>query len=89
MKPKISHSKSFPRNAATQITTMSPGGAAKKQGGRADRIQGKSARRTSLGWHKDVEGLMVSVQRAWAAAERMRLALEKHEPETGEAEEQR
>jgi hypothetical protein len=27
-------------------------------------------------WHKDVEALLISVQTAWAAAERMRLAVE-------------
>jgi hypothetical protein len=42
-------------------------------------------------WHKDVEALLISVQAAWAAAERMRLAVEKHDhdPETGEADEHR
>jgi hypothetical protein len=30
-------------------------------------------------WHKDVEALLISVQTAWAAAERMRLAVEKHD----------
>ena len=75
MKPTISQSKPFRSNAAsTKITTVSPS-AGKKQGGRADRTQGKSARRTSLGWHREVEGLMDAVAKAWAAAERMRLAL--------------
>lgn len=82
MKPKISQSKPFPRNAAsTQITTMSPS-AAKKEGGRATRTQGKSARRRSLGWHQEVEGLMDAVAKAWAAAERMRRALEANNPKS-------
>jgi hypothetical protein len=33
-------------------------------------------------WHKDVEALLISVQTAWAAAERMRLAVEDRDPET-------
>ena len=87
MKPKISQSKPFRRNAAsTQITTMSPS-AAKKQDGRAGRIQGKSARRTSLAWHQEVEGLMDAVAKAWAAAERMRRALEANNPESCEPDE--
>ena len=88
MKPKISQSKLFPRNAAsTQIAAVSPGGAAKKQGGRATRTQGKSARRTSLAWHQEVEGLMDAVAKAWAAAERMRKALEASNPECCEPDE--
>ena len=43
-----------------------------------------------VSWHKDVEALLISVQTAWAAAERMRLAVGEHDhdPETGEADEQ-
>ncbi len=32
-------------------------------------------------WHKDVEALLISVERAWAAAERMRAAVEDRDPE--------
>jgi hypothetical protein len=47
--------------------------------------------RMMASWHKDVEALLISVQTAWAAAERMRLAVEEpdHDPETGEADEHR
>jgi hypothetical protein len=47
--------------------------------------------RKMASWHKDVEALLISVQTAWAAAERMRLAVEKHDhdPKTGEADEDR
>jgi hypothetical protein len=47
--------------------------------------------RKMASWHKDVEALLISVQTAWAAAERMRLAVEEHDhsPETGEADEHR
>jgi hypothetical protein len=55
---------------------------------RIHRIRKKSADRTSIksnqqiaSWHKDVETLLISVQRAWAAAERMRLALEERDSE--------
>ena len=83
MKPTISQIKPFPRDAAsTQVTTVSPGGAIKKQGGRADRTQGRSARRRSLGWHQEVDELMDAVAKAWAAAERMRSALEANNPES-------
>ena len=58
------------------------------------RIKEKSADRASLRWNlqiascqKDVEALLVSVQRAWEAAERMRAAIEEHDPETRESEE--
>jgi hypothetical protein len=66
--------------------------AATKQN-RIHRIWEKSADRTSIrgnqriaNWHKDVEALLISVQTAWAAAERMRLAVEEHDhdPETFE-----
>jgi hypothetical protein len=36
-------------------------------------------------WHKDVEALLISVQTAWAAAERMRLAVEKHDHDPEQA----
>jgi hypothetical protein len=47
--------------------------------------------RKMASWHKDVEALLISVQTAWAAAERMRLAVEEHDhdPEAGEADEHR
>ena len=36
--------------------------------------------RKMASWHKDVEALVSSVERAWAAAERMRAAVEDSEP---------
>jgi hypothetical protein len=59
------------------------------------KISGKSrpirSNRKMASWHKDVEALSISVRTAWAAAERMRLAVEEHDhdPETGEADEHR
>jgi hypothetical protein len=38
--------------------------------------------RKMASWHKDVEALVSSVERAWVAAERMRAAVEDRDPET-------
>jgi hypothetical protein len=50
------------------------------------RISGKSrpvrSNRKMASWHKDVEALVSSVERAWVAAERMRAAVEDRDPET-------
>jgi hypothetical protein len=71
--------KPFARNAASTDGAM-------KQNP-IHRIRNKSADRTSTrsnqqiaNWHKDVEALVSSVERAWAAAERMRAAVEDREP---------
>ncbi len=45
-----------------------------------------TSHRLIAGWHKDVQTLLDSVERAWAAAERMRLALEDHDTETRDPE---
>ncbi len=76
----------FARNAGSSH------GAAKEN--RIHRIREKSADRTSTrgnqsaSWHKDVETLLHSVETAYAAAERMRLALEDHDTETREPDEE-
>jgi len=50
-------------------------------------VRENPARRRSLGWHQEVEGLMDAVAEAWAAAERMRSALEANNPESCEQDE--
>jgi hypothetical protein len=41
----------------------------------------RSSRRMAS-WHKEIEALISSVERAWVAAERMRAAVEDRDPET-------
>ncbi len=71
--------KFFARNAG------STRGATKES--RIHRIREKSIDRTTTrksqqaaSWHKDVETLIKSVERAWVAAERMQAAVEKPRP---------
>jgi hypothetical protein len=77
----------FARNAAFQT------GHVVTKPNRIHRIQEESAHRSirpnrqSGHWHKQIGALLVSVERAWAAAERMRVAIEEHGPETCEPEE--
>jgi hypothetical protein len=78
----------FARNAASTQT----GHVVAKQN-RVHRIREQSPhesirpKQQSRHWHKQVGALLVSVERAWAAAERMRVAIEEHDPKTYESKE--
>jgi hypothetical protein len=76
--------KSCAKNAGSNQTDRT----ATKQN-RTDRTREKSVHRSTRAnrqvgsWHKNVEVLLESVELAWAAAERMRAAVEDYDPKTG------